>query len=551
MNDESNILFPVSFEGGYIDYYKKCRDYFLGKVFSNYPDFTIEKFELSFLIRSTARNGALIYTILDAIPNRYYSVEKNKIIIEVASEKVFLDQIERISDVLVVVKSWKTTKVVVNGIEIGLGKDYEYLIDYLYEKNNLTSRQSRETVDEIKKKYGAHRTITKKRVEYNPVAISRDNAVGALKTVIDKYIEIYCPNKAFKQFEISEHDKVIDIEDSLVVDFRLLPWYWTRADDECYREWEFPYVMIQEITHNDLFKFNFADFMRRFQCDYIGIDFFPYHGVHYFRKEIDNYDIVDKSLPGLRLQERYQNYSGETHHFIILRMENNEGKAIFGVGDTKGKVHTFILKLCKELEEKNSRSLELNGASCLPFSENRQFINAFLSWKGEKKRWRLENKFSYYYEDRQVKNNLELFDIPGEIIKAAADGAFDEYEFGSYNKPLNRWKSEEMVYNITKRLYKDYQVIYQYKPFYLATEKGNMSYDIYICGLRIAIEYQGKQHFEPVEYFGGAENYERQKERDELKAERSKENGVKLIYVNYWEDITPDLIKQKIDAVIE
>ena len=168
----------------------------------------------------------------------------------------------------------------------------------------------------------------------------------------------------------------------------------------------------------------------------------------------------------------------------------------------------------------------------------------------EKKRWRLENKFSYYYEDKQVKNDLELFSIPKTLIKAAQHGAFDNCEFGSYSKPLNRWKSEELVYNITKNLYKDRQVIYQFKPYYLSTDKGNMSYDIYICGLKIAIEYQGKQHFEPVDYFGGIDNFERQQERDELKAIRSKENGVRLVYVNYWEDITPGLIKQKIEEVL-
>ena len=73
-----------------------------------------------------------------------------------------------------------------------------------------------------------------------------------------------------------------------------------------------------------------------------------------------------------------------------------------------------------------------------------------------------------------------------------------------------------------------------------------MSYDVYICGLKTAIEYQGKQHFEPVEYFGGKENYEKQVERDKLKLELSEKNGVKLIYINYWEDVTPDLIIEKI-----
>ena len=70
---------------------------------------------------------------------------------------------------------------------------------------------------------------------------------------------------------------------------------------------------------------------------------------------------------------------------------------------------------------------------------------------------------------------------------------------------------------------------------------------IYICGLKTAIEYQGKQHFEPVEYFGGKENFQAQQARDKLKAEKSKENGVKLVYINYWEDITPELIRKRVE----
>ena len=68
--------------------------------------------------------------------------------------------------------------------------------------------------------------------------------------------------------------------------------------------------------------------------------------------------------------------------------------------------------------------------------------------------------------------------------------------------------------------------------------------------MKIAIEYQGKQHFEPVDYFGGEENFLKQKERDELKAKRSAEHGVKLIYVNYWEDLTPALIREKIESAV-
>ena len=128
----------------------------------------------------------------------------------------------------------------------------------------------------------------------------------------------------------------------------------------------------------------------------------------------------------------------------------------------------------------------------------------------------------------------------------AKTGKHDKFARGQYKKPINRWKTEELVYNIVKKLYRQYKVIYQYHPYYLKTAKGSMSYDVYICGLKIAIEYQGKQHFEPVEYFGGKEHYDRQVERDRLKLKLSEANGIKLIYINYWEDVTPDLIIEKI-----
>ena len=73
-----------------------------------------------------------------------------------------------------------------------------------------------------------------------------------------------------------------------------------------------------------------------------------------------------------------------------------------------------------------------------------------------------------------------------------------------------------------------------------------MSYDVNVCGENIAIEYQGKQHFEPVEFFGGQKHLEEQRKRDELKREKSEQNGIILICINYWEDISLDLIKSKI-----
>ena len=492
----------------------------------------------------------LVYSILDCLPKDFYVSDKNDIKVSIISEQDLLKYIELISDLITIVKTWKTTELRINDVEIGLPTEFRYAIDFLFEKHNQENGCFRSSVDDIRKKYTKRKTITTAKPVGQTIVLSRNYAVESLEKVIDKYIEKYGRHKEIAVYSISPYDRVVLIEDNLIVDFRLVSSYWTRKDDKRFEPWDYPHIMIQELTKNILFKFVYADFRRQFQCDHVGLDFYPFHGPHYYIDEIDNSNNVNMSLPELRLMDRYREYTGERYHFVILRMEKPDGNSAFGVGYTKNKVQSFILNLCQELEVKNSRSLELNGASCLPYSENKLFIEAFLLWKGQPKRWRLENKFSYFYEDRLVINDSDLLYIPGEVVKAANDGVYEGREFGSYNKPINRWKSEELVYNITKKLYKDYQVIYQYEPYYLSTDKGRMSYDIYICGLKIAIEYQGKQHFEPVPYFGGPDSFAKQKERDELKAKRSIENGVKLVYVNYWEDITPELIKEKIDNAI-
>ena len=526
-----------SWDPPFVDFYREARDRFLQERIEGYPNEKFVHFSLSFIIGKNTTKAPLIYEILARIPAAKINI--NAVSIAIASEDEFLSSFWHINYLVSVIRSWKSVEIKYNNVQLDTVWGYGYLSHYLQDryKNMLGNH--------VHTSYLPKKTRTKKTVEITKVKISRSDMHGALDTVINKYIELYGKNAEVKVLTISSKDKVVMIENDFIIDFRLVPSYWGQRDQG--RDWEFPMIMIQELTHNSLFKFSYAGFRKHFDYDRIGIDFYYFHGFHYYIKEIDHFDAVDNALPELQLRKRISDYPGETHHLILLRMEDSEGKTVYGVGDTKGAVHSFVLKLCAELETKNSRSLELNGASCLPFVENKEFVAAFLSWKGEKKRWRLENKFSYFYIDKAIKDDRDISKELGFLLGAAKIGKYDSEEFGFYSKPLNKWKSEELVYNIAKKLYKDYQVIYQYKPSYLATENGNMSYDIYICGLKTAIEYQGKQHFEPVEYFGGAENFKQQQERDKLKAKLSKENGVKLVYINYWESITPDLVRQRVE----
>lgn len=77
-----------------------------------------------------------------------------------------------------------------------------------------------------------------------------------------------------------------------------------------------------------------------------------------------------------------------------------------------------------------------------------------------------------------------------------------------------------------------------------------MSYDIFIPKFNIAIEYQGRQHFEPIDFFGGETGYQQTRMRDLEKKKISVENGVKLTYINYWEDITNRLVIERVSGLM-
>lgn len=63
--------------------------------------------------------------------------------------------------------------------------------------------------------------------------------------------------------------------------------------------------------------------------------------------------------------------------------------------------------------------------------------------------------------------------------------------------------------------------------------KRTLRLDFYLPEYNIAIECQGKQHFIPVNYFGGEKQLENTIECDKVKLELCKEHNIPIIYYNY------------------
>ena len=79
----------------------------------------------------------------------------------------------------------------------------------------------------------------------------------------------------------------------------------------------------------------------------------------------------------------------------------------------------------------------------------------------------------------------------------------------------------------------DFQSQYRIKAFSLSSPFDFAIFkDEKLLGL---IEYDGEQHFESVDFFGGEEQLKLQRERDERKNKWCKENNIRLIRIPYTE----------------
>ena len=78
---------------------------------------------------------------------------------------------------------------------------------------------------------------------------------------------------------------------------------------------------------------------------------------------------------------------------------------------------------------------------------------------------------------------------------------------------------------------------------WLKTNKGGiLSFDFYLPDYNIAIECQGKQHYEDVDIF--SEKLEERLERDILKFNLCKENNVKILYYTDYKGEIPEIYKK-------
>lgn len=167
-----------------------------------------------------------------------------------------------------------------------------------------------------------------------------------------------------------------------------------------------------------------------------------------------------------------------------------------------------------------------NGSSSIRSFCNRMYGSRFLQ------------DYGWYVYSRAYEKGINPW-CDNEGLREVENEVRENY---GYHKIGEKWISETKMYTLIKEIFPEEEVIFHYRSEWLSY----LEIDVYIPRLKLGFEYQGKQHFEPVNFFGGESSFNIQRANDKKKEKICNDNGVKLIKVNYDDPLTKRFIKQLI-----
>ena len=147
--------------------------------------------------------------------------------------------------------------------------------------------------------------------------------------------------------------------------------------------------------------------------------------------------------------------------------------------------------------------------------------------------------------DRSISAD-DLYDPKNEILRyeivRESENKFREAE----GLPLvgEGYIEETRLYYLVRDEFPD--AIREYSPKWL----GRQRIDIYIPSKNIGIEYNGEQHYRPVDWFGGNEGFLNQQKRDERKRDLCETNGLPLIEWRFNEEVLKENLHIKLITLI-
>ncbi|MCK9415433.1 DUF723 domain-containing protein [Candidatus Dojkabacteria bacterium] len=179
------------------------------------------------------------------------------------------------------------------------------------------------------------------------------------------------------------------------------------------------------------------------------------------------------------------------------------------------------------------KSAHLFGQGCPECAND----NKRLTIENFKERSNFIHNFEYDYSKVNYKNNYTQV----EIICKKHGSFYQTPNFHLLGQGCPKCKSSKGEKEIINFLELNKIKYIHQKTFDDCKNKNKLPFDFYIPHLNICIEYNGKQHYESIEYFGGIETLKYIKNNDLIKETFCHENCIKLYIIKFDDNVLEKL----------
>ena len=136
------------------------------------------------------------------------------------------------------------------------------------------------------------------------------------------------------------------------------------------------------------------------------------------------------------------------------------------------------------------------------------------------------------------------------VFDRADNRAFFDYTEAIFRKEKGlpakgeKYSSQTYLFRCVKFLFPNRDVQNEARLAWL----GSQRIDIYIPDMRLAIEYQGEQHYFPFEHLGGDQGLQDRMQLDKRKRELCISNQVKLIEWSFRDPINIESVRKRLET---
>ena len=260
----------------------------------------------------------------------------------------------------------------------------------------------------------------------------------------------------------------------------------------------------------------------------------------YFEKAPDLLDDVNKCLRDVVAKKKiFENQNQEDDTEITFSVEATYNKKFYCIAKIADDAHRLQVNDDNSVYKVTFRSSQISQIELMSYLlfdinkidevKNRNYLNqrSYIFYTISNIQNTI-NRLNDIYGYSSVVTNSVLVRIIKLMNRKLQQRVDDLYsQISKEGRVQAKWGNEYHLFMIVSKYVKD--TYYQYHCEWL----GKQSYDIYLEKYKTAIEYQGQQHYEAIDLFGGEEGLKYNQERDQRKRMLSEAHGVRLLEWKY------------------